>query len=136
MLVYSYFLIILFLLRLKNSCLFWWHSYPYFDGVQTLNWTNFPILLAIYAIFAWLWCIVAQTTLPYQAILVGKIRNIIANYGYEAKKLTNKFTVQKIENCDIQKFTCNFESQAAMVFNNKHVYDNSYLSKTMGLIRI
>ena len=111
MLVYSYFLIILFLLRLKNSCLFWWHSYPYFDGVQTLNWTNFPILLAIYAIFAWLWCIVAQTTLPYQAILVGKIRNIIANYGYEAKKLTNKFTVQKIENCDIQKLTCNLKSQ-------------------------
>ena len=76
------------------------------------------------------------STLLDQAILVAKIRSIIANYGYEAKKLTNKFTGQKIENCDIQKFTCNFESQAAMVFNNKHVYDNSYLSKTMGLIRI
>ena len=71
-----------------------------------------------------------------RAILVGKIRNIIANYGYEAKKLTNKFTVQKIENCDIQKLTCNLKSQAAMVFNNKRVYDNSYLSKTIGLIRI
>ena len=45
------------------------------------------------------------------------------------KKLTNKFTVQKIENCDIQKLTCNLKSQAAMVFNNKRVYDNSYLSR-------
>ena len=39
------------------------------------------------------------------AILVWKIRNIIANYGYEAKKLRNKFTEQKIESCDIQKGT-------------------------------
>ena len=45
------------------------------------------------------------------AILVGKIRNIIANYGYEAKKLTNKFTVQKIGVCDNEKLACNTISQ-------------------------
>ena len=52
-----------------------------------------------------------------RAILVGKIRNIIANYGYEAKKLTNKFTVQKIKVCDNEKLACNTILSQQKLFN-------------------
>ena len=172
---------------IAESC----HVNPHFDGVQTQNWTNFPILAAICTTFAsqyalhagvfyisrcldnfpirtfhnvihslnilqdtgslsyhmspcvlmlissiylhinnkylWnredFWCKWPSMALqccgvcwsqPRRslAILVRKIRKIIANYGYEAKKLTNKFTVQKIETCDIQKLSCNWNTEA------------------------